>query len=47
MPGALKPTTAAEVVEAVAQAVADEAPLEIVGRSTKGSFARGIVPSMQ
>src|SRR5215468_10104230 len=47
MPDALKPTTPAEVVEAVAQAVADETPLEIIGEGTKRDLGRPVQAAQQ
>src|SRR5215468_1512604 len=47
MADALKPTTAAEVVEAVAQAVAAEAPLEILGQGTKRGLGRPVQAAHQ
>ncbi|HUL10427.1 MAG TPA: glycolate oxidase subunit GlcE [Candidatus Acidoferrum sp.] len=43
----LKPTTPAEVVEAVAQAVADETPLELVGHGTKRGLGRPVQAAQQ
>jgi glycolate oxidase FAD binding subunit len=47
MPDALKPATAAEVVEAVAQAVADETPLEIISQGTKRGLGRPVQAARQ
>ena len=47
MSDALKPTTPAEVVDAVAQAVADEAPLEIVGQGSKRGLGRPVQAARQ
>jgi glycolate oxidase FAD binding subunit len=47
MSAALKPTSATEVVEAVAQAVADEAPLEIVGQGSKRGLGRPVQAAQQ
>jgi glycolate oxidase FAD binding subunit len=47
MSAALTPATAAEVVEAVAQAVADETPLEILGRGTKRGLGRPLQAARQ
>ncbi|MGE0120106.1 MAG: FAD-binding protein [Dongiaceae bacterium] len=47
MSAALTPATAAEVVEAVAQAVADEAPLEILGHGTKRGLGRPLQAARQ
>lgn len=47
MSAALKPTSAAEVVDAVAQAVADETPLEIVGQSSKRGLGRPVQAAQQ
>src|SRR5882672_431555 len=47
MSAALKPTTPAEVVDAVAQAVADEAPLEIVGQGSKRGLGRPVQAARQ
>jgi len=40
MSAALKPSTAAEVVDAVARAAADETPLEVLGHGTKRGLGR-------
>jgi glycolate oxidase FAD binding subunit len=40
MPAALKPTSTEEIVDIVAQAAADESPLEIVGHGTKRGLGR-------
>ena len=47
MSDALKPSTAAEVASAVAQAVADETPLEIVGQGTKRGLGRPVQAARQ
>jgi glycolate oxidase FAD binding subunit len=47
MTALLKPTTPAEVVEAVQQAVADETPLELVGQGTKRGLGRPVQAAQQ
>jgi glycolate oxidase FAD binding subunit len=47
MSAALKPTSVAEVVDAVAQAVADETPLEIVGQGSKRGLGRPVQAAQQ
>ncbi len=47
MSAALKPTTPAEVVDAVVQAVADETPLEIVGQGSKRGLGRPVQAAQQ
>jgi glycolate oxidase FAD binding subunit len=47
MSAALKPASAAEVVDAVAQAVADETPLEIVGQGSKRGLGRPVQAAQQ
>jgi glycolate oxidase FAD binding subunit len=47
MSAVLKPANAAEVAEAVAQAVADETPLEIVGQGTKRGLGRPVQAARQ
>src|SRR6185295_8197228 len=44
---ALKPATPAEGVDAVAQAVADETPLEIVGQGSKRDLGRPVQAAQQ
>ncbi len=47
MSAALKPTSIAEVVDAVAQAAADETPLEIVGQGSKRGLGRPVQAAQQ
>jgi glycolate oxidase FAD binding subunit len=47
MSAVLKPANAAEVAEAVAQAVADEAPLEIIGQGSKRGLGRPVQAARQ
>ena len=47
MAAVLKPTTPAEVVDIVAQAVADETPIEIVGQGTKRGLGRPVQAAQQ
>jgi len=47
MSAALKPASVAEVVDAVAQAVADETPLEIVGQGSKRGLGRPLQAAQQ
>src|SRR5215813_9104811 len=47
MPGALKPATPAEGVEVIAQAVADETPLEILGQGSKRGLGRPVQAAKQ
>jgi glycolate oxidase FAD binding subunit len=47
MAAALKPATPAEVVEAVAKAVADETPLEIMGQGSKRGLGRPVQAAQQ
>jgi glycolate oxidase FAD binding subunit len=47
MSAALKPTSVAEVVDAVAQAVAEETPVEIVGQGSKRGLGRPVQAAQQ
>src|SRR5262245_30130744 len=47
MATSLRPTSAGEVVEALAQAAADETPLELVGQGTKRGLGRPVQAAQQ